>query len=244
VTPHPFLAARWSHIVLLTFEAPEDLIRRSIPPGVDPDRWNGRTHVSLVALQMHDVRIKGWRIPGFRAHPQVNFRTYVRAAGEPGVWFVRQFVPSRLIAAVRRLRYGEPLWPTPIRSRVLELPAEVRAEYAVGPPALGWHVNVAGSRATRMPPPDSPERHFIDRGFACRARPDGGLGVFRVVHPAWAVRDVHAVDYRFDFGSLYGVEWEFLTRAQPASVVFAEGSDVAVYTPTDSRGPTDPAALP
>jgi len=68
VTPRPFLAARWSHIILLTFEAPEELIRRSIPPGVEPDRWNGRTHVSLVALQMLDVRIKGWRIPGFTAH--------------------------------------------------------------------------------------------------------------------------------------------------------------------------------
>jgi len=244
VTPRPFLAARWSHIIVLTFEAPDELIRRSIPPGVDPDRWNGRTHVSLVALQMLDVRIKGWRIPGFTTHPQVNFRTYVRAAGEPGVWFVRQFVPSRLIAAVGRLRYGEPFWPTPIRSRVLELPAEVRAEYAVGPPALGWHVNVAGSRSALTPPPGSAEHYFIERSFACRARPDGRLGVFRVVHPAWAIRDVHAVDYRFDFGSLYGTEWEFLNRAQPASVVFAEGSAVAVYAPSDSMGPTDAAAPP
>jgi len=244
VTPRPFLAARWSHIILLSFEAPEDLIRRAIPPGVEPDRWNGRTHVSLVALQMLDVRIKGWRIPGFTAHPQVNFRTYVRVGGEPGVWFVRQFVSSRLIAAVGRLRYGEPFWPTPIRSRVVETQSEVRAEYGVGPAALGWHVSVAGSRAALVPPPDSPEHYFIERAFACRARPDGKLGVFRVAHPAWAVRQIHAVDYRFDFGSLYGTEWEFLNRSQPVGVVFAAGSEVAVYAPSDSTGPTDPAAPP
>jgi uncharacterized protein YqjF (DUF2071 family) len=240
----PFLAARWSHIILLTFEAPEGLIRRSIPPGVEPDRWDGRTHVSLVALQMRDVRVAGWRIPGFTAHPQVNFRTYVRLAGEPGVWFVRQFVPSRLIAAVGRLRYGEPFWPTPIRSRVLDLPAEVRAEYAVGPPALGWHVNVAAAPAARLPAPDSAEHYVMERVFACRARPDGRLGVFRVAHPPWAVRDVRAADYRFDFGSLYGAEWEFLNRAQPTSVVFAEGSEVAVYAPTDSTGTRDVPAPP
>ena len=244
MTPRPFLAARWSHIILLSFEAPEDLIRRAIPPGVEPDRWDGRTHVSLVALQMLDLRIKGWRIPGFRAHPQVNFRTYVRVAGEAGVWFVRQFVSSRLIAAVGRLRYGEPFWPTPIRSRVVETQSEVRVEYGVGPAALGWHVSVAGSRATLVPPPDSPEHYFIERAFACRVRPDGNLGVFRVAHPAWAVRQIHAVDYRFDFGSLYGTEWEFLNRAQPAGVVFAAGSEVAVYTPSDSTGLTNPAALP
>src|SRR6266404_2164735 len=142
-----------------------------IPPGVEPDRWNGRTHVSLVALQMRDVRIKGWRIPGFTAHPQVNFRTYVRVAGEPGVRFVRQFVPSRLIAAVGRLRYGEPFWPTRIRSRVLDLQGELRAEYGVGPAAFGWHVSVTGSRAAQVPPRDSSEHHFIARAFACRTRP-------------------------------------------------------------------------
>ena len=234
--PRPFLTARWSDIVLLTFEAPEHLIRRMIPPGVEPDHWNDRTHVSLVALRMLGIRLMGWRIPGFSAHPQVNFRTYVRIAGDPGVWFIRQFVPSRLIAAVGRLRYGEPFWPTPIRSRIVNTPTDLRAEFAVGPAALGWHLNVTGSRAVQVPPPESPEHYFAERAFACRIRPDGRLGVFRVAHPAWAVRDVRALDYRLDFGSLYGAEWEFLNRAAPASVVFAEGSDVAVYSPTDAAG--------
>ncbi len=232
--PRPFLTARWSDIVLLTFEAPEGLIRRSIPPGVEPDTWGGRTHVSVVALHMSSVRLMGWGIPGFRAHPQVNFRTYVRVGGEPGVWFIRQLVPSRLIAAVARLRYEEPFWPTPIRRRVVATPTEVRAEYAVGPEALGWHVSVAGSAAAALPPIDSAEHYFTERVLACRERAEGGLGVFRVVHPAWAVREVRAVDFRFDFGSLYGPEWEFLNRAGPAGVVFAEGSEVAVYPPTDS----------
>lgn len=230
----PFLTARWSDIVLLTFEAPEDLIRRYIPPSVEPDRWDGRTHVSLVALYMRDVRVMGWGIPGFGAHPQVNFRTYVRVGGDPGVWFVRQLVPSRLIAAVGRLRYDEPFWPTPIRRRVVDTATEVRAEYAVGPPALGWHVSVTGTRTAGLPPADSPEHYFTDRMLACRARPDGTLGVFRVEHPPWAVRGVRALDYRFDFGSLYGTEWEFLNRAAPTAVAFAEGSEVAVYPPTDS----------
>src|SRR5207244_2364218 len=150
-------------------------------------------------------------------------------------------VPSRLTAAVGRLRYGEPFWPAPIRSRVVDGPGEVRAEYGVGPAALGWHVNVTGARAVLVPPPDSSEHYSIERGFACRARPDRGLGMFRGVHPAWAVRQVLAVDYRFDFGSLYAAEWEFLTRARPPSVVFAVGSEVACCAPTAPTG-TCPAA--
>src|SRR3989440_12677787 len=92
----PFLTAHWSNVVLLTFEAPEDLVRTQLPPGVEPDRWNGKTHASLVALEMRDVRVRGWRIPGFTAHPQVNFRLYARHGAHPAVVFVRELVPSRI----------------------------------------------------------------------------------------------------------------------------------------------------
>jgi len=237
VTRRPFLTARWSDIVLLTFEAPEDLVRRALPSGVELDRWNGRTHVSLVALRMLDVRIMGWRIPGFTSHPQVNFRTYVRVGGEPGVWFIRQLVPSRLIAAVGRLRYDEPFWPMPIRSRVVNAATELAVEYGVGPEALGWHVNVTASRDAALPALESPEHHFAERVLACRVRAEGGLRTFRVEHPPWQVREVRGVDYRFDFGSLYGAEWEFLNRAPPTGVVFAAGSEVAVYPPVQVGRP-------
>ena len=59
--PRPFLTAHWSDVLLLTFEAPADLVRRLVPAGVEPDRWNGRTHVSLVALGMQRVRLRGSR---------------------------------------------------------------------------------------------------------------------------------------------------------------------------------------
>src|SRR5256886_14671074 len=102
---------------------------------------------------MLDVRIKGWRIPGFTAHPQVNFRTYVRVAGEPGVWFIRQLVPSRLIAAVGRLRYGEPFWPAPIRSRVGDGPGGGGAGGGGGPGPVGWRANVRGAGGGGGAPP-------------------------------------------------------------------------------------------
>src|SRR5207253_1537141 len=111
---------------------------------------------------------------------------------------------------------------------------------------LGWHVNVTGARAELVPPPDSSEHYFIERGFACRARPDGGLGMFRVVHPAWAVRQVLAVDYRFDFGSLYGAEREFLNRAQPGTVDMPTASapirwSMRISAGVSNEGPSRPA---
>ncbi len=231
--PRPFFTARWSNLLFLTFEAAEQLVRGHLPPGVAPDRWNGATHVSLVALQLSDIRVRGWRVPGFSAHPQVNFRTYVRYRGEPGVCFLRQLVPSRLIAAVGRWRYGEPFRAMPVRSRVTAVDTEVRAEYGIGSAATGWHVRVTGSQAARVPSPGSAEHYFTERVLGCRAARGGGGGggltIFRVEHPPWAVRAVRAVECDVDFGRLYGREWRFLNERPPVSVVFAMGSEVAVY---------------
>ena len=229
--PRPFLTAHWSDVLLLTFEAPADLVRRLVPAGVEPDRWNGRTHVSLVALGMQRVRVWGWPVPGFSAHLQVNFRTYIRHHGEPGVWFIREFVPSRLLAAVAWLKFGEPFGTAPIHVHREEQESSVRASYQLGRPELGWHLTIAGSRATHVPPPDSAEHYFKERVLACRTRRDGGLGVFRVEHPPWAVRKVIAVDYRVDFGFLYGADWRFLNEAMPVSAIFTAGSEVTVYPP-------------
>jgi uncharacterized protein YqjF (DUF2071 family) len=232
---HALLTAFWSDLVLLSFEAPEPLLRALVPPRVELDRWQGRTHVSLVALRMRDLRVGGWRVPGLAGHAQLNFRTYIRYRGEPGVWFVRELVPSRLIAMLARLRYGEPCGTIALDAQVAVRDAAVHAVYRVGPAALGWHLSVTGSQALRQPSPLSPERYFTERGLACRARRGGRLAAFHVAHPTWAVRAVSALDYDMNFEALYGAAWRFLNDQTPVSAIFAAGSEVAVSAPVLER---------
>src|SRR2546422_8225690 len=44
------------------------MIRRPPRSTLFPYTTLFRSHASLVALEMHDVRVRGWRIPGFAAH--------------------------------------------------------------------------------------------------------------------------------------------------------------------------------
>lgn len=233
--PHAFLTARWSHLVLLTFEVPEDLVRAVIPAGVEPDRRQGRTHVTLVALRMDDIRVVGWRVPGFRMHPQVNLRTYVRrprdAPGGAGVVFVRQLVPSRLIAAVARARYGEPFLAAAVEARVAAAGDAVSVEYRFGLAAPTNRLAVAGSRHSHLPVPGSLEQYLVERRIGWRTDRRGRLHSFRVEREAWAIREVRSVAYHIDFATLYGAPWECLNGAEPVSTIFAVGSDVAVYEP-------------
>ncbi|HYU00613.1 MAG TPA: DUF2071 domain-containing protein [Gemmatimonadales bacterium] len=235
MTPRPFLTARWSNLVLLTFEAPEDLVRAQLAPGVEPDRWNGKTHASLVALEMHDVLVRGWRIPGFAAHPQVNFRVYARHGAQPAVAFVRELVPSRIIAAVGRLRYGEPFQAARISARLVEGTDSVTAEYRFGLDAPRDRIVVTGSRDRAVPAAATFEYYLTQRTYGVRTDRHGRPRAFRVEHVPWAVRRVVNVDYAVDFAALYGPEWEVLNHSTPVSTIFAVGSDVSVYPPEVER---------
>ena len=105
------------------------------------------------------------------------------------------------------------------------------AEYRFGLGAPRYRVLVTGSRSAAVPPATSFEHYLKERTHGCRTDRCGRLKTFRVQHPPWAVREVKRVDYDVDFGTLYGTEWRFLNDRKPVSVMFAMGSEVAVYPP-------------
>src|SRR5437016_6197288 len=116
----PFLTARWSNVVPLTFEAPEDLVRTQLPPGVEPDRWNGKTHASLVALEMRDVRVRAVRV----THPP---------------WAVRTIVSVDYAVDFAAL-YG-PAWQFLNHARPVSTVLAVGSDVAVYPPRLTGSTN-------------------------------------------------------------------------------------------------------
>lgn len=182
---------------------------------------------------MRDLRVLGWRVPGFGEHAQVNLRLYCRRGTDPAVYFVRELVPSRLIAAVARLRYGEPFQAARIQAQVAESEDQVTVEYRFGPRAATHRIAVTGSRTAAVPPDGSFEHYLKERTHGCRADRHGRLRTFRVVHQPWAIRDVRRVDYDVDFAELYGPEWSFVNAVTPVSVILAIGSPVIVEAPRD-----------
>jgi hypothetical protein len=57
----------------------------------------------------------------------------------------------------------------------------------------------------------------------------GALRRYRVVHPEWDVYPAARATLNVDFGAVYGEPWAIPTDRTPYSVVFAVGSEVAVY---------------
>lgn len=231
---HPFLRAHWRDLLLLTYPVPDELALPLVPSGCDADRWGGRCHVSLVALRMERVRIRGIAVPGLTAYPQVNLRLYVRHAGRAAVRFVQEMVPSRLLAAAARRLYGEPFSAGLIRARIEERNGEYLAEYTFGFDQPRWRVAVRADSRAAVPGAGTFDHWVKERVRGCRPDRSGRLHTFDVAHPPWAIRPVTAVELQVDFAAFYGAAWASLNEVQPDSIVSAVGSDVTVSAPTVS----------
>lgn len=232
----PFLTARWRDLILLTYPVPDGLALPLVPPGCEPDRWEGRCHVSLVALQMERVRVRGLAVPGLSAYPQVNLRLYVRHAGRAAVRFVQELVPSRLMAAAAHWFYGEPFRAGRIQARLERENGGYSAEYRFGFDRPRWRIAVRGEGgAPKLVPAFDTFEHWVkERVRGCRTDRSGRLRTFDVAHPPWVIRPITAVEMQVDFAALYGAPWAPLNGSGPASVVYAVGSEVTVSAPRAS----------
>jgi uncharacterized protein YqjF (DUF2071 family) len=214
---------------LLSYPVPDAALTRRLPPGLALDRWQGRAFVSLVAFDFEDTRVRGVAWPGFTRFPEINLRFYVREGERRGVVFVRELIPSRVVALVARLLYNEPYRVAPLRSATETTTDRIRVVHEFATGGRRQRIAIEG----RLPPEHVPETgatHFfkehtwgygMDRG--------GGLLRYAVDHPRWRVYRDATARVELTFGLVYGSEWSFLDGTAPVHVAFAEGSPVAVY---------------
>ncbi len=246
MSARPFLTARWSHLVLVTWAVPPARLEPLLPPGLALDTRDGHAFVSFVAFDFEDTRVLGVRWPFHVNFPEVNLRYYVRepldAASPPdddegrrdaargyrrGVAFVRELVPRFLVAAMARWLYDEPYQTARMRSAVTAADGAVEVAHAL---------ERKGARATlRVVADDRPERpaetsdaHFFKEHRWGYGQRKGRLLRYEVLHPVWDVLPIRTHALEADFAGLYGPEWGFLAREQPHSTVLAVGSDVRV----------------
>ena len=238
-TPRPFLTAQWRRLAIVSYALDPALLAPLVPAGLEPDTRDSRAFVSLVAFDFLDTRVLGVRWPGLTNFPEVNLRFYVRetavaatasAADEPrrGVCFVKELVPSRLIALVARAVYNEPYERAAMRSSVTTADGTITVGHAWR--LRGGHaLTVRAQAATVTPAADSAEHWFKEHEWGYGRARSGRTLVYRVEHPVWAVHPGTSADVRVDFAGLYGQRWAWLNGATPASVVLAVGSGVSVF---------------
>jgi uncharacterized protein YqjF (DUF2071 family) len=227
----PSLTARWSNLILLTYDVQASLVSPLLPNDVEPDLMDGRAQVSLIAFDFVDTRVRGRRIPGFVDFPEINFRTYVRQGDRRGVVAIRELVPSPLAAAIGRLRFNEPFRATPMESRTTSMGDELVVEHRWRWKEGHHFVRMTADQSSVPAATEGPAHQLLGRRWAYGRNRRGEPIVLRVEHPDWALRRVRTLDFEVDYAALYGPEWAVLNGRQPNSAHLAVGSAISIFPP-------------
>jgi uncharacterized protein YqjF (DUF2071 family) len=249
----PFLTASWTELLMLNFAVPGAVIARLVPPGTEPDFFEGQAYVSVVGFMFRDARFFGLGLPGHRRFEEVNLRYYVRrAVGDTvrsevgdavrrGVVFVREIAPRPLVAATARWLYNESYVTRRMRNSVrlagnaLAAGDEIGYEWRTGRGnKRRWNRMAASAAAApQLPETGSLTEYIAEHYWAYVHTRDGGTAEYRVAHRPWRVAPAENVMWDCDLAATYKHTHlaEYLA-APPVLSFVADGSPVQVFPGT------------
>lgn len=225
-----FLTANWEKLVMANYAIEPHILEPFVPKGCALDFYGDKTYVSLVGFLFSRTRVFGITVPGMSTFEEVNLRFYVRREvnGEVrrGVVFIKEIVPSKLIAGTANLLYQENYIALPTRHSWSENgKLEVGYFWKTG---KDWnHLKATANNQKSALIPGSHQEFILEHYYGYTGTADKGTE-YKVEHPRWDIYSVESFDIRCDFGKLYGETFDCLKDQPPDSVYLAEGSPIAV----------------
>src|SRR5438067_11926999 len=108
----PLFYATWDRAVFIHYETDPQELQSCVP--YDLDCYHGRAFVSLVAFTMRGMRprfggsLSALFFKPISTHHFLNVRTYVTHRAEPGIYFMQEWLSSRLAAWLGPCSFGLP----------------------------------------------------------------------------------------------------------------------------------------
>jgi uncharacterized protein YqjF (DUF2071 family) len=106
------LLGDWVRALFIHYEVEPAALQRQVPFALD--LREGEAWVSLVAFSMRRLRpraggkVAEWLFRPLSNHEFLNVRTYVRPRGEPGIYFIAEWLNNRACTLLGPLSYGLP----------------------------------------------------------------------------------------------------------------------------------------
>lgn len=108
----------WEDLLFAHWRVPAESVRRILPVSLEVDTFDGSAWIGIVPFLMTGVRARCLPpLPGVSSFPEVNVRTYVRAGGRAGVWFMSLDAADRLAVASGRRGFRLPYHHARMTSR-------------------------------------------------------------------------------------------------------------------------------
>jgi uncharacterized protein len=230
VRGEPLFYATWDGVVMIHYEVDPGALQRCVP--FELDLRDGQAFVSLVGFTMRGMRprrggrIGAWLLRPIATHEFMNVRTYVRAKGETGIYFLAEWLSNRISVPL-----GPPLFGLPYRYGQIayhrgDANNDICGEVAARGRVLSFGGRIGKSDATTCAV-DSFDEFVMERytAFTERLRT---RRMFRVWHAPWQQVAVDAEVTRDDLLSAAFAWWP---SARITSANYSPGVDVWMGRP-------------
>ena len=239
----PVMRQIWRHLGFLHWAVPSDALAPLLPPGLEPDTFDGVAYVGLVPFTIPLSRVAGVGLPIAPRFHELNLRTYVHRAGRaPGVWFFSLDAASRLAVAGARTFYGLPYFHARMSMEISgegDSPTIVYSSVrrAGRGPAAAFQARY-GPAAPIVPAPPETLAFFLAERYRLYAWNGRALSAARVHHAPYPLQ-VARVESLSE--TLTGAAGLPASLGPPAHVHYAREVDVRIYRPhrVDARAPAD-----
>lgn len=246
VEKRPLFLADWMDALFIHFEIDPHNLQPAIPFALD--LFEGKAHVSLVAFTMRRLRPAfGGRLAALPFLPFgntrfLNVRAYVRNQGQAGIYFMTEFISSRLSVPLGPLAYGLPYHFAkldyecgPDRFRFKGSVARRRGDLRT----LEFNARLGSANRPNPSPSDRLNRFLTEKynAYTCHRRT---RRKFSVWHDPWPLA---SADVSFTDTSLLDQTGDWSRRARLVGAMYSPGvTDVWMSRP--HRLVREPAAPP
>jgi uncharacterized protein YqjF (DUF2071 family)/predicted DCC family thiol-disulfide oxidoreductase YuxK len=233
----PFLTAYWRNLIVMNYEVAPSVLQPYLPLGTEIDYFEGKALISIIAFNFERMRFLGV-VPTIPVtnFEEINLRFYVRRkVGDEtrrGVVFIKEVVPSALIAATARILYNEPYEARPMSHSFKDFHGEDGGALLYDMRVGTRTVSVAATTKGPLRPliQGGIEHFILEHYWGYTAQGDGTTSEYRVEHEPWRFWEISAVAIEGDITTLYPQSLREALNQSPHSTFLARGSPVAVYT--------------
>lgn len=222
------MAMEWHDLVFMHWPEPAEALRPALPKGLELDLYDDEAWLGVVPFRMEGVRPRALPgLPGLSAFAELNVRTYVVAAGRPGVWFFSLDAASRFAVRVARRFFHLPYFDARMSCRRDGGDVVYRSEriHRGAPPAV-FSARYRGGPELAVSPGSLD--HFLTERYCLYAASDDGR-LFRgdIHHLPWPLQSAEAEIETLDMTRLV----EASPARRPPLLHFARRLEVVAWLP-------------
>ena len=228
-----FLRAKWLRLASANYIVDPEILKKHIPKGTILEAYNGKHYVSLVAFRYCETRLLNVRVPYHNIFEEINLRFYVKREITPGNWrsevaFTKLFFPKTALTLVAKYIYKENYETKKMRHEWSENNHELFTSY--GLKKNRWHDFELVSTKKSNPINLNTSEHFFSKHFwgTSKINPNS-CTIYKIDHTDWESHKVISSKITFDFNTVFGDEFKYLTNVEPHSINLFNGSEVFVH---------------